>query len=347
MRPRSYFEIFSSFVSLRPRPEQVWNVAKYACRHFLTGFSPVVTHAPLSVGVLVTYRCNLNCPDCFVNNAVNRTEYREADMTATEFERYITHPLARKAFRVSFSGGEPLLNPALPEFVRIARRERKYTYLITNGLLLEKNIEALVNAQLDILRVSLYESSLEKQIAGIHAAQKQRVPFKIYLSSFVGAKNYSFCEEMIKLAIDLKIDRLNVQAYDLPLSVTPEDPAAENIIWDDNKEAMAFFDGLRRQYGSRLKFSLPNPVSRKPVVRQLCNQLVTIFFFDRHGLLSPCGCIFPCEKRYGSLEDSTGWNSEYMVRFRRDFVGKFPFHKTCQTCWWAARMADDDSDFIY
>jgi methylation protein EvaC len=36
-----------------------------------------------------------------------------------------------------------------------------------------------------------------------------------------------------------------------------------------------------------------------------------------------------------------------MVRFRRDYVSKFPFHKVCKTCWWAARMADDDSDFIY
>src|SRR6266849_6577995 len=56
-------------------------------------------------------------------------------------------------FAWSFSGGEPLMNPNMPDYIEYAVRKGFYTSMPTNGLALKKYAESCV--KLDQLEVSI------------------------------------------------------------------------------------------------------------------------------------------------------------------------------------------------
>src|SRR6202158_5875987 len=56
-------------------------------------------------------------------------------------------------FAWSFSGGEPLMNPHMPDYIEYAARKGFYTSMPTNGLALKRYAEACV--KLDQLEVSI------------------------------------------------------------------------------------------------------------------------------------------------------------------------------------------------
>src|SRR5436305_12574956 len=63
-------------------------------------------------------------------------------------------------FAWSFSGGEPLMNPHMPDYIEYAARKGFYTSMPTNGLALKKYAEACV--KLDQLEVSIDTLDREK-----------------------------------------------------------------------------------------------------------------------------------------------------------------------------------------
>src|SRR5947209_19206975 len=63
-------------------------------------------------------------------------------------------------FAWSFSGGEPLMNPNVPDCIEYAARKGFYTSMPTNGLALKKYAEACVH--LDQLEVSIDPLDREK-----------------------------------------------------------------------------------------------------------------------------------------------------------------------------------------
>ena len=73
--------------------------------------------------------------------------------------------------RVRFTGGEPLLHPELPRIVFVAKTLGLDTSIVTNGALLCNRTEALVEAGIDFVWISLYGSS-----AAAYAAIAGRKP---------------------------------------------------------------------------------------------------------------------------------------------------------------------------
>ncbi|MBN1991663.1 MAG: radical SAM protein, partial [Anaerolineae bacterium] len=107
--------------------------------------------------IFVTMECNLNCPFCYSPHAIPR-DYAGSTFGATPAE--IAENQARTRITgVSFSGGEPFLNPQrlfdwLAWFK--GRYPDKYYWLYTNGLLADQAfLQRLEELGLDELRFNL------------------------------------------------------------------------------------------------------------------------------------------------------------------------------------------------
>ena len=111
---------------------------------------------PFMVMFETTLHCNMKCEYCAIwqnqqpeERAVRERVFARMD-EAAEFG----------VFAWSFSGGEPLMNPNVPDYIEYAARRGFYTSMPTNGLALKKYAEACV--KLDQLEVSIDTLDREK-----------------------------------------------------------------------------------------------------------------------------------------------------------------------------------------
>jgi hopanoid biosynthesis associated radical SAM protein HpnH len=110
---------------------QMWTVAKYVLGKKLRG----VKQYPLVLMLEPLFRCNLACAGC------GKIQY-PADI----LKQNLTPEQCFKAVEecgapmVSIPGGEPLLHPQMDEIVAGLVARKKYVYLCTNALLLEKHL---------------------------------------------------------------------------------------------------------------------------------------------------------------------------------------------------------------
>jgi len=112
--------------------------------------------APARMDLAVTYRCNLECPHCYMGAP------REMQELSTQEWLSVYEVLWRIGIpQVVFTGGEPLLREDLVSLV--AEAEEFVTGLVTNGVLLEEHAASLRDASLDYVQVTL-----ESHDPGIH-----------------------------------------------------------------------------------------------------------------------------------------------------------------------------------
>jgi MoaA/NifB/PqqE/SkfB family radical SAM enzyme len=124
---------------------------KNAFRQMRHGFN-----RPFMVMFETTLHCNMKCGYCAIwqnqqpeDRAVRERVFARMD-EAADFG----------VFAWSFSGGEPLMNPSVPDYIEYAARKGFYTSMPTNGLALKKCAEAC--AKLDQLEVSIDTLDREK-----------------------------------------------------------------------------------------------------------------------------------------------------------------------------------------
>jgi hopanoid biosynthesis associated radical SAM protein HpnH len=111
---------------------QMWTVASYVIRQRLAGRK----RFPLVLMLEPLFRCNLACAGC------GKIQYPKEIL-----KRHLTPEQCFQAAEecgapvVSIPGGEPLLHPQIGEIVAGLVARKKYVYLCTNALLLEKKLE--------------------------------------------------------------------------------------------------------------------------------------------------------------------------------------------------------------
>lgn len=87
---------------------------------------------PRVINIFVTYRCNSNCPYCFVKDRPG------PDMPAALLTKILDEMTVQKPFFICLSGGEPLIRDDLMQV--ISPYKNLYFLLFTNGRLLEDKI---------------------------------------------------------------------------------------------------------------------------------------------------------------------------------------------------------------
>lgn len=125
--------------------------------------------APARMDLAVTYRCNLDCLHCYNGGPKNMKE-----LSLDEWIRVYEVLWNEGISQVVFTGGEPLMRNDIVQLVSEA--EEFVTGMVTNGVLLEEDIEALQKASLDYIQVTLesYDAEVHNRMVGasINAHQK-------------------------------------------------------------------------------------------------------------------------------------------------------------------------------
>jgi len=180
---------------------------------------------PFILNHLVTVRCNVACPFCYVSGpeqqAYNRERYGKRGELDSEELRDFYRQLVAAGFRLNVVvGGEPLLRTDLGAALE-ELRGHLYIALFTNGLLLEERHELVAaattlfvsidapDAQHDVLRGR--KGCLEKALAGIEAVRRHHPGVRVAINTTLSADNVHRAGEMLRLAREL----------DLPIAFQP------------------------------------------------------------------------------------------------------------------------------
>src|SRR2546427_5233574 len=111
---------------------QMFTVATYVLTQKLKG----VKRYPLVLMLEPLFRCNLACAGCgkiqYPDHVLDKRLTPEQCWSAAE---------ECGAPMVSIPGGEPLIHPEMPEIVRGLVARKKYVYLCTNAILLERKLD--------------------------------------------------------------------------------------------------------------------------------------------------------------------------------------------------------------
>jgi MoaA/NifB/PqqE/SkfB family radical SAM enzyme len=326
MTPKVLFSFARDFLSLGPTPGMIFNALKYSSSYFTKSFRPVVNFDPLSVGLNITFRCNLDCHFCF-NHAVNDPEMAKEDMTLDEVEKILDHPQLKNAFRLSFVGGEPLLHKDIFKMIELATKKKKLTMFPSNGLLVPHRIEEFKKTSLTTYQVSLYDGHLDKQIENIRLLKKANPKLSVAIARIVSSDSYTSMEKFIQIAEDIGVHEIcfqNIQA--------DEKAGIEASIFDDNEGFLDHREMLRSKYGGKFNIMFPEPLKRD-IQKKFCLELYTVIFLGKGGVISPCSTINPPSVKYGTISDNNFWNSKYFKSHRGLYNSNFPFDKACEFCY--------------
>ena len=202
---------------------------------------------PASLELNLSRRCNLKCLMC-------RQNLRAAAVPAglSWYDPARELPLAAwvnlldqvKHFRprLFITGGEPLIYPHFPELLKGAKNRGFMVQLQTNGTLLAKVADLLVDQGVEMVNVSIdgpaevhdrirtHKGALQLTLKGIEALtaarRKRGSPGPVLLINCVATKaNLSFLDRIVPLALSLGADMLQVQN---PMIDTPENVARHN-----------------------------------------------------------------------------------------------------------------------
>lgn len=113
------------------------------------------TPFPRLINLFITEACNFDCPMCHV--AVSRMAIVKEKLASLSFKDLQKVFDEAERFKPAFqiTGGEPLIHPELIKMISYLSSHRMVKGMVTNGLLLERKAQDLVDAGLDFLAVSL------------------------------------------------------------------------------------------------------------------------------------------------------------------------------------------------
>ncbi len=127
---------------------------------------------PILLHYYITLRCNARCSFCTIWQDEPGQDANLSDVTSN-----LSHARKSGCRFVDFTGGEPLLNKDLPEFLRQAKRLGFITSVTTNCLLFPERVKELAGL------IDLLHFSLDADTPEMHDAIRGRRSFHLVLES--------------------------------------------------------------------------------------------------------------------------------------------------------------------
>lgn len=128
--------------------------------------------------IMLTYRCNLNCPYCFANEFVNK---QSTDITFENFQSAVNFITKDGPTFLGLIGGEPTLHKDFKRILKeiIDNRKIKECTIYTNGLELEPYIDEITSPKFRLLvncnsPKTIGETRFKKIIKNLDVLIKQR-----------------------------------------------------------------------------------------------------------------------------------------------------------------------------
>jgi radical SAM protein with 4Fe4S-binding SPASM domain len=148
---------------------------------------------PIEGTVETTFRCNLRCAHCYVNEAVGDFATRDRELSLARLKELVDEIVAAGTLFVLFTGGEILVRPDFPELYEYAVKKGLLVTVFTNGTLVTERIADLfAEYRPDTIEISLYgmtretyervtqvPGSYDKCLAGIQRLLDRGLPLKL------------------------------------------------------------------------------------------------------------------------------------------------------------------------
>ncbi|MFH1115381.1 MAG: radical SAM protein [Pseudomonadota bacterium] len=196
-------------------------------------FRPGRSAPPTNMSLCLSMRCNLNCVMCRQNRhsenvPLNRSWFRkDRELPLEAWVSVLDQAVSFKPW-LFVTGGEPILYPHFREFIEAAKKRRFTVHLQTNGTLLAKEADFIVDAGLEAVTISLDGTpDIHDKIRGrkgtfalveqgvkalIEARLRAGSPGPILSFNFtISKQNLEALEEIVPLAHHLGADILQIQ----------------------------------------------------------------------------------------------------------------------------------------
>jgi len=169
---------------------------------------------PLRVSLNITKKCNLRCKHCFSNSG----NVDSNELTTKELFNLISQMRDAGTFFLAIGGGEPLLRDDLFRVIKYARENFIAVSIVTNGLLMNKEIAKKLDAlNLNTITVSIDgleknhdyirgEGNFRKAVEKIKLLRKYCRTSTLAMRVVINSLNINEYRELIKLAEELSLD---------------------------------------------------------------------------------------------------------------------------------------------
>jgi Fe-coproporphyrin III synthase len=195
---------------------------------------------PYRLLINLTRQCNLRCQMCIQGRGEEEVYPWNDPKNQLPFSAWTTLLDQTAGFSpfLSISGGEPTIHPQFREFVVAAKRRGFVFELVTNGTLLTRDADFIVEQGIEFVSVSLdgleerhdeirgHQGSFRRAVDGIRALAEARKRHKSYgpvinIGFTILKSNIDIMDRMIPLALDLNADTFLFQhlIFDSPENV--------------------------------------------------------------------------------------------------------------------------------
>ncbi len=299
---------------------------------------------PLEGSLELTFRCNLRCVHCYVNEPGGDVRAKRQELSLAEIRRITDEAVDLGCLCLLLTGGEPLLRPDFSDIYLHLKRKGLLVGLFTNGTLVTPSIaDLLAEWPPAELEVSIYGSTpaVHERITGIPGSYRQCLrgielllerKLRLRLKTVPTTLNYAELDGMRRLAaaygvgfrwdplVNCRVDGgRGPEAFRLP---------AGQIAALDQQDP-------RRAAESRKEFTEATPVGSGSDLFN-CNAYRHSFHLDPYGNLLPCMMVrWPAY----SLRESSfrqGWREAFPAMRNRVRTRARP----CDTCRFASACGD-------
>lgn len=324
---------------------QSWNLMRYN----LSGKGIRLAYKPIYLTILPIYRCNLSCKMCLTHSReLPDTKYRHKPFPNMSLEMFkdIVDTF-KNSVAVGFMGnGEPLLHKDIFAMILYAKRNKMRTSLITNGLLLDRIVDEIVDSGLDEIAISInghnadeffrvtgvnrncFDKIIENSSLLLRAKTQKKSNLRIGASIIIDRENIFKLQEMIDYSAGIGFDSLSFYTV-LPLLKS----VAEKVAPYKNVEIEDYLKNLSLPGKNKMLVRLPVLLARELKLRR-CNDFFTCINVDGNGNVGGCNRQRFDLETNGKYYDDDVWNNRYFQEERAKFLLKDgPMEEPCEVCY--------------
>ena len=161
-----------------------------------------------SLGIKITYSCNLNCVMCGQNKYYKGKDNLKLEETLTLEElKGVVDQVKAYSPQIYIWGGEPCIYPELPAFLRYLKKSHLKTIITTNGTLLDRYYKIFVDEKVTEIAVSI------DGMGEIHNRIRGMQVFQLVINNLKKIKEYKEQTNNVFPIIDVHIVIVN-ENYD-------------------------------------------------------------------------------------------------------------------------------------
>ena len=296
---------------------------------------------PLEGTLETTFRCNLRCAHCYVNEAVGDASEQARELSSARILELIDEIAERGGLFLLLTGGEVLVRRDFAEVYLHALGRGLLVIVYTNGTLITDQVADLfADNRPHFVEISLYgmtretydkvtqiPGSFDKCMAGIERLRARGVPFK--LKTMALSWNYheigAMQEFARELGVPFRYDSFLNPRVDCGANRNGElQLSAEQAVQMDLRDPDRI-DELRA-YLERHARPLPEPIPNANVYT--CGAGETGFTIDPYGNLQLCQLSRKKSADVREASFTKGWDED-LARFR---TRPWQSNSVCRTC---------------